>query len=109
LNAAKAATLAGWPFSPFASRYLNCCLLAEKPKTGIVKPQEPVMNEVVLRINDEINLDRVVSLLAPYIEKAEIKEPPRKIWTGKAEWHHLLRRIGRFATRPLPNTPTRRE
>jgi hypothetical protein len=48
--------------------------------------QEPVMNEVVLRINDEISLDRVVSLLAPYLEKAEIKEPPGKVWTGKAEW-----------------------
>jgi hypothetical protein len=44
------------------------------------------MSEVVLWINDEISLDRVASLLAPYIEKAEIKEPPKKIWTGKAEW-----------------------
>jgi hypothetical protein len=44
------------------------------------------MNEVILRINDEINLDRVVSLLAPYIEKVEVKELPGKVWTGKAEW-----------------------
>jgi hypothetical protein len=44
------------------------------------------MNEVVLQINDEISFDRVVSLLAPYIEKAEIKESPGKVWTGKAEW-----------------------
>jgi hypothetical protein len=44
------------------------------------------MSEVVLRINDEISLDRVVSFLAPYIEKVEIKDLPGKVWTGKAEW-----------------------
>jgi hypothetical protein len=44
------------------------------------------MNEVVLRINDEISFDKVVSLLAPYIEKAEIKKFPGKVWAGKAEW-----------------------
>jgi hypothetical protein len=60
--------------------------LRKSPKQGIFKKQEPVMNEVVLRINDEISLDRVMALLAPYIEKAEIKEPPRKVWAGKAEW-----------------------
>jgi hypothetical protein len=36
--------------------------------------------------NDEISFDRVISLLAPYIEKAEIREPSGKVWTGKAEW-----------------------
>jgi hypothetical protein len=60
--------------------------LQKSPKQAIFKLQEPVVNEVVLRINDEISFDKVVSLLAPYIEKAEIKEPPGKVWTGKAEW-----------------------
>jgi hypothetical protein len=44
------------------------------------------MNEVILRINDEISLDRVVSLLAPYIKNAEIRqtigESKGKIWDG---------------------------
>ncbi|MDR3147632.1 MAG: hypothetical protein LBU00_04560 [Treponema sp.] len=57
------------------------------------------MNEVVLRINDEISFDRVVSLLAPYIEKAEIKEAPKKIWTGKAKW--LLNPIKMASFLPL--------
>jgi hypothetical protein len=60
--------------------------LQKSPKQGIFGLQEPFVNEVVLRINDEIDLDRVVSLLAPYIEKAEIKGPSGKVWTGKAEW-----------------------
>jgi hypothetical protein len=57
------------------------------------------MNEIVLRINDEINLDKVVSLLAPYIEKAEIKELPGKVWTGKAEW--LLNPVKMVSFSPL--------
>jgi hypothetical protein len=57
------------------------------------------MNEVILRINDEISLDRVVALLTPYIEKAEIKEFPKKIWTGKAEW--LLNPIKMASFSPL--------
>jgi hypothetical protein len=48
------------------------------------------MSEIVLRLNDDINLEEVVSMLAPYIAKAEIKqiitESKGKIWTGKAEW-----------------------
>lgn len=44
------------------------------------------MSEVVLQINDDISLERLASLLAPYIAKAEIKEPRGKIWTGRAEW-----------------------
>ncbi|GHV09547.1 hypothetical protein AGMMS50229_19920 [Campylobacterota bacterium] len=47
---------------------------------------EAVMSEVVLQINDEITLEKLASLLAPYIAKAEIKEPRGKIWTGRAEW-----------------------
>ena len=44
------------------------------------------MGEIVLRINDDISFDKVIALLAPYIEKAEIKKANAKIWTGKAEW-----------------------
>jgi hypothetical protein len=58
--------------------------LQKNPKQVIFKLQESVINEVVLRINDEISFDRVVSLLAPYIEKAEIREPSGKVWTGRA-------------------------
>jgi hypothetical protein len=47
------------------------------------------MNEVILRINDEISLDRVISLLAPYIRNAEIRqttgESKGKIWDGDME------------------------
>jgi hypothetical protein len=73
--------------------------LLKNPKQGILGIQEPVMNEVVLRINDEISLDRVLALLTPYIEKAEIKETPRKIWTGKAEW--LLNPVKMASFSPL--------
>jgi transposase len=51
--------------------------------------QEPVMSEVVLRIDDETSLERTDSLADPYsekIEKAEIKGSPKKVWTGNAEW-----------------------
>jgi len=44
------------------------------------------MSEIVLRINDDISFDKVITLLAPYISAAEIKKPIRKVWTGKAEW-----------------------
>jgi hypothetical protein len=48
------------------------------------------MSEIVLQINDDMSLDQVVALLAPYIAKAEIKqtsvESKHKTWTGKAEW-----------------------
>jgi len=44
------------------------------------------MREIVLKINEEINIDKIITLLAPYITKAEIKKPNGKIWTGKAEW-----------------------
>jgi hypothetical protein len=44
------------------------------------------MSEIVLQINDDINLEGVVSLLAPYIKNAEIKQktgkPKGKIWDG---------------------------
>jgi hypothetical protein len=57
------------------------------------------MTEVVLRINDKISLDRIASLLAPYIKKAGIKEPPKKVWTGKAEW--LLNPVKMASFSPL--------
>jgi hypothetical protein len=44
------------------------------------------MAEIVLKINDDISFDRVITLLAPYITAAEIKNPIGKVWTGKAEW-----------------------
>jgi hypothetical protein len=48
------------------------------------------MSEIVLQINDDMSLDRVLALLAPYIAKAEIKqtgaETKSRLWTGKAEW-----------------------
>jgi hypothetical protein len=44
------------------------------------------VGEIVLKINDNISFDKVISLLAPYIEKAELIKAKGKIWTGKAEW-----------------------
>ncbi len=44
------------------------------------------MSEIILQINDDIDFDRIISLLAPYIAKAEIKNSDKKKWTGKAEW-----------------------
>jgi hypothetical protein len=51
------------------------------------------MSEIVLQISDEVSLDKIVTLLAPYIAKAEVKEPyaqPErlhgKVWTGEADW-----------------------
>ena len=44
------------------------------------------MAEILLRINDDISFDKVVTLLAPYIATAEVKKSNGKIWTGKAEW-----------------------
>jgi len=44
------------------------------------------MDEIVLKINDDVSFDKVITLLAPYIAKAEIKKAKGKIWTGKAEW-----------------------
>jgi hypothetical protein len=44
------------------------------------------MNEIVLQINDNINFEKMISLLAPYINSAEVKETHKKVWTGKAEW-----------------------
>jgi hypothetical protein len=42
--------------------------------------------EITLTINDDISLEKVIALLAPYIAKAEIKNANGKIWNGKAEW-----------------------
>jgi len=44
------------------------------------------MSEIVLKINDDMSFDKVLSLLAPYIKTAEVKKNNEKIWTGKAEW-----------------------
>jgi hypothetical protein len=44
------------------------------------------MSDVVLRIDDAISLQSVLKLLAPYIKEAAVKEPPKKIWDGKADW-----------------------
>jgi len=44
------------------------------------------MSDVVLKINDAVSLQRVLTILAPYIKDAVVKEPPRKIWDGKADW-----------------------
>jgi hypothetical protein len=44
------------------------------------------MGEIVLQINDDVSLDRLMALLGPYIKKAKVKEPEGKIWDGKAEW-----------------------
>ncbi|MDR1445683.1 MAG: hypothetical protein LBI90_02180 [Treponema sp.] len=45
------------------------------------------MSEIVLQINDDMSLDQMVALLAPYSAKAEIKqttaESMHKIWTGR--------------------------
>jgi hypothetical protein len=63
------------------------------------------MSEIVLQISDEVSLDKIVTLLAPYIDKVEIKEPQEgnhrlgfhgKIWTGKADWLENPFKIGSF-------------
>jgi hypothetical protein len=44
------------------------------------------MSEIVLQISDDIDLEGVVSMLAPYIKNAEIKqtigESKGKVWDG---------------------------
>jgi hypothetical protein len=44
------------------------------------------MSDVVLKIDDAVSLQRVLTMLAPYIKGAAVKEPPKKIWNGKADW-----------------------
>jgi hypothetical protein len=43
------------------------------------------MSEIVLQIYDDTNLERIITLLAPFIKKAEVKTGG-KTWNGKAEW-----------------------
>jgi hypothetical protein len=44
------------------------------------------MSEIVLQINDDINLEMVIALLAPYLKNVEIKQTSKaskgKIWDG---------------------------
>jgi hypothetical protein len=44
------------------------------------------MMEVTLQINDEVSWEKVSAFLAPYIERADIKEAPKKIWKNDADW-----------------------
>jgi hypothetical protein len=49
------------------------------------------MSEVVLQIDDAIGLEKVMSLLSPYISVARVKEPTgevceQKIWDGNMDW-----------------------
>ena len=62
------------------------------------------MAEIILKINDDISLDKVITILAPYIAKAEIKETKGKIWTGKAEWLDTPIRMNSFT--PLSREET---
>jgi hypothetical protein len=39
-----------------------------------------------LKINDAVSLQKVLKILDPYIKEAVVKEPPKKIWDGKADW-----------------------
>jgi hypothetical protein len=41
------------------------------------------MSEIVLRLRDDINLERIVALLSPYIKNAEVKAAG-KSWSGMA-------------------------
>jgi hypothetical protein len=47
------------------------------------------MSEVILQIDDAIPFEQIVTVLAPYIKDAEIKqaagESKRKIWDGKMD------------------------
>jgi hypothetical protein len=60
------------------------------------------MSEIVLQISDDINLEGVVSMLAPYIAKAEIKqtitESKHKVWDGKAEWLDTPTKVDSFTS-----------
>jgi hypothetical protein len=62
------------------------------------------MGEIVLKINDDVSFDKMITLLAPYIAKAEIKKSNRKIWTGKAEWLDAPIKMESFA--PLSREET---
>jgi hypothetical protein len=39
-----------------------------------------VMSEIILQINDDIEFDKVISLLSPYIAKAEVNHISKKRW-----------------------------
>jgi hypothetical protein len=54
------------------------------------------MNEIVLQINDDVSLDRLIALLGPYIKEAKVKEPEGKTWDGKAEWLQNPIRVNGF-------------
>jgi hypothetical protein len=43
------------------------------------------MSEIILQIQDETSLDRIIALLAPYIKGAKVNRTG-KIWSGKADW-----------------------
>jgi hypothetical protein len=51
-----------------------------------IKIKEIGMSEIVLQISDDVVLDKIVTLLAPYIDKVEVKAAQGKVWTGKADW-----------------------
>ncbi|MDR0639339.1 MAG: hypothetical protein LBG27_10665 [Spirochaetaceae bacterium] len=52
------------------------------------------MSEIVLQIHDDINLEQIVALFAPFIKKAQVTVAG-KIWNGKAEWlNHPVRTNG---------------
>ena len=44
------------------------------------------MGDIILKINDDVNFDKIITLLAPYVSAAELKKTIGKVWTGKAEW-----------------------
>jgi hypothetical protein len=51
------------------------------------------MSEIILQINDEMNMEKIIALLEPYIQGADLgfsrgekTAPVGKVWDGKAEW-----------------------
>jgi hypothetical protein len=61
--------------------------MLEKDEIAVYyKDKEISMSEIVLQISDDVGLDKIITLLAPYIDKAKVKEAQGKVWTGKADW-----------------------
>jgi hypothetical protein len=45
------------------------------------------MSEIIIQINDDVSMDRLMAMLGPYIKDVRVKQSPSgKIWNGKAAW-----------------------
>ena len=45
------------------------------------------MSEIILQINDDVSMDRLIAMLGPYIKDVQVKQSSSgKVWNGKAAW-----------------------